>query len=121
MALWESAGVTNFRDADGTIYAITIGNGLEKVANSHIAYEPAFNGNYATLLLNIGNSPHKFCTLTHVEDDVPRPGLMIARDSGNCCNGLWEQTPTPTFLVSRERASGNGILGVSTVYGIVCF
>ncbi len=121
MSLFTGKTTVTFVDESGVKHSLDIGKGNTRMVGTHIGYDPNPLGEGATLYFNLSGMSQGFCTLTHREDDVPRPGLHFAGDHGNDASHIWGNFTTKTFLVRRVGASGTDILGASGWYAIVCF
>ncbi len=71
------------------------------------------------LYVDIDTSPRVACVLLHEEDDTARAGFYFATDGGNDVAGIWGNSTTGTFMLSREGHLG-GIVPIYTQYRILC-
>lgn len=108
-----------FRDVNGVRHTLNIGAGNIQVAGTHIGVAPSAQG--TILYFNLTGVSQSYCTLLHAEDDVPRAGFALARDSGGGASHIWGNSTTPTFMISRAGLFGTAVLGSAAAYGIACF
>jgi len=106
----NSGSVITYNAPDGTTTTLDLGDGTAAVSNGYIGYVPGSATADSTLYFNIEAAASISCTLLHSEDDLPRPGYYFATDGGNCCNSVWGNDTTSTFMLRREGEPGLNIV-----------
>jgi hypothetical protein len=71
------------------------------------------------LYFDIEESPSIACTLLHREDDRLRQNWNVATDGGNNVAGIWGNSVTATFMLSRSAVTGNPT-SANSAFRILC-